>query len=225
MNGPAARRTQADRRAATRVAILTAAARGLSTYGYANLVLEQVAREAGYTRGALYHLFANKEELALAVVEWVRDTWEAQVLRRARGETAPLPSLLMLARGHALYCRRAAAERYDPARAMLALRVEFSGQDHPVGHAVGASIEELEGECAGLISAARRDGSVPAGPPARLTAAAFLAVLESVAIEVAGRAPHDVELVERGVRGVLGVAPAAPAVDAPPQAGSTPALD
>jgi AcrR family transcriptional regulator len=208
MSGPAAPRTKADRRAKTREAVLAAAVRGLSKYGYANLVLEQVASEAGYTRGALYHLFHNKEELALAVVQWVRETWDAEVRRPARAECAPLASLMMLARGHALYCRRAARERYDPARVMLILRVEFSGQDHPVGRAVGASIAELEAECAKLIAAARRNGSIPPGPPAPLTASAFLAVLESVAIEVAGRAPHDVELVERAVRGIFGVAPA-----------------
>lgn len=202
-----ARRTQIERRTRTREAVLTAAARGLSTYGYANLVLEQVARDAGYTRGALYHLFAGKEELALAVVEWVRDTWEAEVLRPALSERDPLASLMALATGHAIYCRRAAAKRYDPARVMLTLRVEFSGQDHPVGRAVGATTVELETECATLIAGARGDGSVPPGPPALLTAAAFLAVLESVAIEVAGQAPHDVELVERGVRGVLGLPP------------------
>ena len=70
------RRTQAARRAATRAALLEAAARGLSRAGYGNLILEQVASEAGYTRGALYHQFAGKEELALAVVEWVAATWE-----------------------------------------------------------------------------------------------------------------------------------------------------
>ena len=68
------RLTQADRRARTRSALLESAARGLSRYGYSNLTLEQVAADAGYTRGALYHLFTNKEELALAVVEWVQET-------------------------------------------------------------------------------------------------------------------------------------------------------
>jgi AcrR family transcriptional regulator len=68
------RRTQADRRAQTRNALLEAAARGLSRYGYASLVLERVASEAGYTRGALYHLFANKDDLAMAVVTWVDET-------------------------------------------------------------------------------------------------------------------------------------------------------
>ena len=70
---------QAERRARSRSALLESAARGLSRYGYGNLVLEQVAREAGYTRGALYHQFRDKEELALAVIEWVNENWIREV--------------------------------------------------------------------------------------------------------------------------------------------------
>ncbi|MFK0183575.1 hypothetical protein ACIQV1_05090 [Streptomyces rubiginosohelvolus] len=35
--------------------------------------------EAGCTRGALYHQFAGKEEVASAVVGWVRQTWWEEV--------------------------------------------------------------------------------------------------------------------------------------------------
>ena len=69
------RPTQADRSARTRGALLESAARGLSRYGYGNLALAEVAREAGYTRGALYHQFKDKEDLALSVIEWAFDTW------------------------------------------------------------------------------------------------------------------------------------------------------
>ena len=48
------RRSQAERRAETRAALLEAAARGLSRNGYGDLNLAEVAAEAGYTRGALY---------------------------------------------------------------------------------------------------------------------------------------------------------------------------
>jgi aspartate ammonia-lyase len=48
-----ARRTQADRRARTRSALLEAAARGLSTYGFANLALELTGRAKG-DYGALH---------------------------------------------------------------------------------------------------------------------------------------------------------------------------
>src|SRR3954470_5165666 len=94
------RRTQAARRAATRAALLEAAARGLSRYGYGNVVLEKVANEAGYTRGALYHQFQGKEELALAVVEWVTDTWEQEVWQPAQRYGDPIDVLVALARGH-----------------------------------------------------------------------------------------------------------------------------
>lgn len=204
MGETAVRRTQADRRAKTREALLAAAARGLATYGYANLALERVAKEAGYTRGALYHLFANKEELTLAVVQWIQETWDAAVRQPALAEGDPLASLLAMARGHALYCRN-----HDGASVMLTLRVEFAGQEHAIGRELGEVYEQLEGEISDLIGAGRRAGTIPAGPPAQLSAAAFLTVLESLGIEVRGHQPHDVELVERGVRGILGVAPAA----------------
>ena len=72
-------RTQAERRARTRTALLEAAAQAFSRYGYGNVILEKVAAEAGYTRGALYHQFTGKEELAVAVVAWVAETWEREV--------------------------------------------------------------------------------------------------------------------------------------------------
>src|SRR6266511_6105209 len=95
-SGPG-RLTQAARRARTRGALLEAAARGLSRDGYANLVLERVAREAGYTRRALYHLFANKEDLALAVVRWVEETWFAEVGQPTAEEADPVDALLAIA--------------------------------------------------------------------------------------------------------------------------------
>src|ERR1700726_2276456 len=154
------RSTQAERSARTRAALLEAAARGLSRYGYGNLVLEQVAREAGYTRGAIYHQFKNKEDLALAVIAWVAETWPGEVGHPAEEEPDPVAELIALARGHAVYCRR------DVARVIMALRVEFSGQDHPVGREIERISEAGVKRVPRLINAGRRDGSIPPGPPA-----------------------------------------------------------
>src|SRR6188472_3673581 len=120
MTKVAARATQAERSARTRTALLESAARGLSRQGYGNLVLEQVARDAGYTRGALYHQFDGKEDLALAVVKWVDESWQREVGDRVAAESDPVLALMTLARGHAVYCRR------DVARVVMALRLEFS---------------------------------------------------------------------------------------------------
>lgn len=196
---PRARLTQAQRRARSRSALMEAAARGLSRNGYGNLVLEDVAREAGYTRGALYHQFANKEDLTLAVLHWVQETWFAEVGALAADAADPAEALVAMARGHAVYCRR------DVARVMMTLRVEFSGQNHPVGRAVERGVDRLLAVCTRLIAAGRRSGAIPPGPPARVLALAYLGAVEGLVINLAGQAPFDELLVDRVARGVLGL--------------------
>ena len=197
----AGRSTQADRSARTRSALLESAARELSRYGYGNLILEQVASEAGYTRGALYHQFKDKEDLALAVLDWVHENWMREVGDPARQETDPVAELITLARGHAVFCRR------DVARVVMALRVEFSGQDHPVGRAIARISDGGVKRAARLINAGRRLGTIPPGPPARTVAFAFFGAMEGTVIQVAGQAPHDELLAARAVAGVLGLGP------------------
>lgn len=193
------RRTQAERRARSRSALLESAARGLSRYGYGNLVLEDVAREAGYTRGALYHQFKDKEDLALAVIHWVYENWMHEVGDVATQQADPVAELLALARGHAVFCRR------DIARVMMALRLEFAGRDHPVGREIERISETLLKRCVRLINAGRKAGSIPPGPSARAVALALQGALEGATIALAGRAPHDELLAERAVAGVLGL--------------------
>jgi AcrR family transcriptional regulator len=199
--GPGAklRPTQAEWRARSREALLEAAARGLSRFGYGNVVLEHVAREAGYTRGALYHQFKDKEDLALAVIDWVDETWRQEVGSAVDRERDPVAALMTLARGHAVLCRR------DIARVGMALRLEFSDLDHPVGRHLKEISDGLVRRCARLIAAGRKEGAIPPGPPARVVALAFIGAMEGAVIELAGQAPHDERLVARATAGVLGV--------------------
>ena len=195
------RATQADRSARSRNALLESAARGLSRYGYGNLVLEQVAKDAGYTRGALYHQFKDKQELTLAVIEWVLETWTREVGRLVKRESDPVAALLTMARGHAVFCRR------DIARVAIALRVEFSGQDHPVGREVEKAYEGLVEDCVRLIEAGCNAGSISPGLPTRALALAFVGALEGTVIALADQAPHDELLAARAAAGVLGLDP------------------
>lgn len=194
------RSTQADRRARSRTALLESAARGLSRHGYGYLKLEEVASDAGYTRGALYHQFKDKDDLVLAVLAWVDETWREEVGRRVAREADPVAELVTMARVHAVFCRR------DVARMRVALRVEFSGRDHPVGREVERISETLVKRCVRLINAGRRAGSIPPGPPAGAVALALVGALEGAVIALAGEAPHDEVLAARVVAGVLGLA-------------------
>jgi AcrR family transcriptional regulator len=75
---PRVRRSQADRSAATREALVAAARRLFAAQGFADVPTDAIATEAGVTRGALYHQFADKVALFDAVVDAV----EADIARR-----------------------------------------------------------------------------------------------------------------------------------------------
>jgi AcrR family transcriptional regulator len=189
--------TQAQRRAASRAALLEATARGISRGGYGALKLDDVAREAGYTRGALYHQFKDKDTLVLATVAWVRETWEAEVGTVLQDEQrAPVDALTELARRHAVYCRR------DIAGVMIALRTEAAGT--PLGAAVQDQIADLVQRVRRLILAGRRAGTIGPGPSATVLAGALLAAIEAATLALRGRTDSaDEEVAQRIVRGLL----------------------
>jgi len=62
------RRPKGDKRDRTRARLIDAAAEVIGEKGWDRTSLDEVARRAGMTRGAIYGNFANREELFLAVV-------------------------------------------------------------------------------------------------------------------------------------------------------------
>lgn len=60
--------SRAESKARTRTALLDAAQRVVARKGYAGAGVDEIAAEAGYSVGALYSNFRNKEELLLALV-------------------------------------------------------------------------------------------------------------------------------------------------------------
>lgn len=71
-------RTQSERSAATQLALQTAARRLWGARGYGEVSTPEIAEAAGVTRGAMYHQYADKAALFLAVLEAV----EAEVIER-----------------------------------------------------------------------------------------------------------------------------------------------
>ncbi len=68
------RRTQADRTAATRAALVAAGRKLFAEHGFAGVGTETLVREAGVSRGALYHQFGDKTELFAEVLADVEGT-------------------------------------------------------------------------------------------------------------------------------------------------------
>ena len=76
-------RTQAERSAATRDALVAAARSLFAARGFADVGTEEIVRAAGLNRGALYHHFADKTELFAAVFETVEAEVSARIAAAA----------------------------------------------------------------------------------------------------------------------------------------------
>src|SRR6185437_13463135 len=63
------RKTQTERREETREELLAAAARVFAKRGFHATSLDAIAEEAGFSRGAVYYNFADKEELFLELLD------------------------------------------------------------------------------------------------------------------------------------------------------------
>jgi AcrR family transcriptional regulator len=77
---PRPRRTQAQRRATTRAALLEACVDCLLEQGYARLTTAAVVSRAGVSRGAQAHHFSTKAELVLAALRHVADQLAAEMI-------------------------------------------------------------------------------------------------------------------------------------------------
>lgn len=85
--------TPERRRQMTREHLLRAAAQVLAERGFHGASLDEVAAAAGFSKGAVYSNFRNKEDLFLAVLAW-RYAEEMQALHDTLGSQEPSESRL-----------------------------------------------------------------------------------------------------------------------------------
>jgi AcrR family transcriptional regulator len=85
--GPRRRRNLAQ----TRCALIDAAAAVFAKKGYSRATLDEIAEEAGFTRGAVHHHFASKEDLFLAVIAKRDEELLAGYDQEAGGSMPPDP--------------------------------------------------------------------------------------------------------------------------------------
>jgi AcrR family transcriptional regulator len=78
---------------ATRGQLVAIATRMFAERGYEDTSIEAVLREAGVSRGSLYHHFASKEALFEAVAEELETSVGAQTVAAASGSAGPVEAL------------------------------------------------------------------------------------------------------------------------------------
>jgi len=83
MSVPPGRRTQAERRTATRSALVRATVDALVELGYARTTTQEVQSRAGVSRGALTHHFTAKADLVLAAMDHLYEEFSESVRKAA----------------------------------------------------------------------------------------------------------------------------------------------
>ncbi len=171
------RRTQAERTAATRTALIAAARKLFAAHGFSDVSTQAIVAEAGVTRGALYHQFADKTELFAAVYEEVEAELVAAVAARMLDE-APSGTVEAMRIGARLFLDLCAAPDVTQIVLIDAPSVLGWQRWREVGAKYGLGVIE------GLLAQAIADGLVPP-QPTRATAHLLLGALDEAALYVA----------------------------------------
>lgn len=143
------------RKAATRARLLEAAAKVYAAHGFAGATLDDVAEEAGLTKGALYGHFGSKDKLLVALMEeYLAAEIAAQVSLFDRDETTWKRPLA----GSDQWMRE-----LDAAPQAFRLLVEFwvaSGRDAELRERFAAGLEALRATFAGFCADSAADAGL-----------------------------------------------------------------
>lgn len=160
--------SRAETRSRTRARLLDAAATVFARRGYEGASLNEIAEEAGFTKGAVYSNFSSKDQLFAEVLE-TRLVERMRAVQSAFERTESLQDVRDS--GHAIAELFAA----DPEVWLLFLELWMHGaRDEGTRRRIAEVYEEMRGIVGELIAAQfdRLDIPIPA-PPAELAAAAI----------------------------------------------------
>jgi AcrR family transcriptional regulator len=164
------RRSQQERSRTTRAALVTSARRLFAERGYAHVPAEEIVTTAGVTRGALYHHFADKQQLFRAVFEELEGEVTAEVA--AAVAAAPdRPTSMVVGLGRFLdVCQRPEVAQIALTDAPAVLGWQ-TWREIEARHGLGVITEGLQ--------AAARDGLLVPAPVPVLAQLVLSAVIEA----------------------------------------------
>jgi len=152
---PAARRTQAERRAESERGLLMAAARLIATEGVAAATLERVGAMAGYSRGLATQRFGSKPALIEALITHLHGRLEALLseaqVESMTGRDAVLAFADLFLRGFALD---------EEVRAYFMLMASAVADITPSRAAFAASHQMVSQRLQAMIRRGHQDGSI-----------------------------------------------------------------
>jgi AcrR family transcriptional regulator len=137
----------------TRDRLLAAAAEVFAEKGYDRAGVQEIARRAGFTTGAIYGRFRGKADLLLAAIE-AQSHDEFEELFARRHLEGRLTDIIATLGSHLV------TEEFDSGQALL-LEAFVAGRREPeLASMLREAMEERSGEMSALIDEAKRSGAI-----------------------------------------------------------------
>ena len=174
-----ARRTQAERSAASDRALIDAAIQLIAERGYERATLAAIGDAAGYSRGLVTQRFGSKEGLLRVVVEQMLESWGEHTLKPRLGDRTGIDAL------------RATLDVYldtverspNSIRALYALLREADGPVPALRERVAQLQRDERANIARWVRAGQRNGSIRRDVDPIAEATLFLGVLRGVTMQ------------------------------------------
>jgi AcrR family transcriptional regulator len=176
--------SRTESQARTRQLVLEAAERLFLANGFGATSLEDIAREAGFSKGAVYSNFAGKTDLFFAIVEGQFEDLSAQLRAAVTAEEDPLAQLAAVGTWYQRFLQvEAGWSRSLPELAAIA------AQDDEARRRFTALIQSIELAVADLLEDQQRSLGISFGLPPRSVAALVVALVVGLTV----RSLHDLE--------------------------------
>jgi TetR/AcrR family transcriptional regulator, transcriptional repressor for nem operon len=195
MSAPAAARRTAD---ATRQKLLERAFEEIHRNGFRSASLDSILEDAGVTKGALYHHFANKAELGYAVVDEVVRPWMEETWRPVVEAENPIDAAIATIRERLKLRSEMALTLGCP---FNNLTQEMSGVDEGFRKRLSSILHDWREHVAAAMRRGQASGTVCADVDARAAAAFVISSIEGC-VGMA-KASQSREFLEAGFRGLV----------------------
>lgn len=177
--------TKREQREASVENLLAAALRLFVSQGYRHTSVEQIAEEAGLTKGAVYFYFKNKENLLLTLLDRVEEiVVDRMVQRVSAAQPGATDKLIAFIHGQAAL----GVEAWESVLLLILMSLEFGGQDDPIEARTKAIYDRMYRTVEDILALGRKRGEFSQD----------LGIKEQAAIVVAGHDGTFLEWYRRG---------------------------
>lgn len=164
----------------TRHDILDAAERVFHAHGVAAATLQQIAAEAGVTRGAVYHHFGDKQEIVEAMLARVIQPLGADMAATLGSAGAPRPLERIAAHIGKLFAYVAHTAQAQRVFDILSTRFEYGAVHEPMRQRQQASRREFIAQVGAALAQAQRAGEIVRAPAAAELAIGLVALVDGL---------------------------------------------